>query len=498
MSAARGNDDGAALRQKAISGGGWTLAGNLFRQVLQFGFSIVLARLLVPEDFGLLAMVLVFCNFARIFLDLGVSPAIIQRRELDDGFYHTAFTLHVLMGGALTVALFVAAPLLAALYEQPRLTDLARVVSLQFVLASLSAAPKARLQRDLGFRALALTLLAATLAANVVGCVAAVYNCGPYSLAYALLTEYGVVALILWAGPVPRPRPAIHRRCLRELAGFGSHMSLIAVLRVLVREADKLVIGKAFSGYALGLYNRAYMIMLMPVNEVSKVIMRVLFPVMSKAQDDRAMLKGMLLQSVGMIAFVTFPCLFGLWAVAGDFVIAVYGSKWDLTVELIQILCLVGALEATAQPARSMLISLGRTRRALALALFSAVVAVVAFALGVLTGDIYRFAMVYLAAVLLLHVVRLAYAGGAIRMSYLDAARAFGGPGLCAVAMAGLTWGLGHGLPATWPPAARLACCLPFGVCVYAVLVHAFGLQPYRDARRILAARLGPQKNGAD
>jgi O-antigen/teichoic acid export membrane protein len=375
-----------ALTGRAVSGVLWSATSRLGQQLIQFGTSVVLARLLVPEAFGLVAEVLVFTNFAWVLVDFGFSAALIQRENLEERHITSAFWLNLAVGLFLTVATIAISPAVAAFYHQPRLGNLTIAMSGAFVLGSLGIVQGTLLERDLNFHRLALITNSATLVAGAAGIAAAFSGLGVWSIVLEALVAAGLRSALLWATSTWRPSWSLDTKAVRELWAFSANLAGFNAVNFWARNADNLLIGRFVAPASLGIYSRAYSLMMVPLNQVTSTVSVAMYPALARLQTDRERLRSTYLGLVGIVAFVSFPLATGLFVAARPFVLTLYGERWDGVIRVLQILCIPLLLQSVGSTVGLIYQTCGRTDWLFRWGLAASGVVVVSFALGVHWG----------------------------------------------------------------------------------------------------------------
>ncbi|MFG0331833.1 MAG: MOP flippase family protein, partial [Maioricimonas sp. JB049] len=339
----------------------WSAFSKYGAQGMQFVISLVLARLLAPEYFGLLGMATVITGFVKIFKSLGFSSAIVQRKQLSDDLLSTLFWVN--LGVCLLVATVVLgiSPLAAWMFNDPRVTPIVAVLSINFVFAGFTMVPSALLQRRMEFKKLAIREIGGVLAAGLTAIPLAWLGWGVWALVGSTLaSSFAQMVLINLAVPF-RPRMVYDRQGLSECLKFGLNLTGYNIFNYFSRSADNLIIGLFLGPAALGYYSLAYKLMRVPRDSVTMVVTRVLFPKFSKLQDDDERLADLYLRANGAIAFITFPMMAGLVVLAEPFVQVVLGEKWLPAVPAIWILASLGAIQAIWSTVGQILLAPGRT-----------------------------------------------------------------------------------------------------------------------------------------
>jgi PST family polysaccharide transporter len=463
-----------------VRGLAWTGAGRAGQQLLQFGITVALARLLVPADFGLVGLILVFTGFASVFVDVGLSGAVIQRADLSERHVSTAFWLNVGAGLALSGVVAALSPLIAAFYGDPSLVELTLVMSLNFAVAGIGLVPRALIQRSMSFRRLAGIETAATAVAGTAAIVAALGGAGVWSLVVLTLTTSVITTVSLWLCSSWRPRLVVDRAALRELWGFSAGVLGFQTVNYWSRNFDNLLVGKVLGAAPLGIYSRAYSVMLMPISQVNLVTTRVMFPALSRLQADPGRAKRAYLRAVGLIALVTFPLVVGLFVEARSFVLALYGPKWSEMISILQILCIAGLFQSIGTTTGWIYQSQGRTDWLFRWGLAAGLLTIASFAIGIVWGLV-GIAVAYTARTLILVYFNYTIPGKLIGLTFRDVARQVRGVLAAALTMGLIVWLAQRQLPGGWSPGARLLVGTSVGVASYVALVRLMAPPPYGD-----------------
>ena len=317
------------LTQRALGGMFWTFSGTGVQVLVQLAAIAALGRLLTPAEFGLMGAATVVIACSQIVSQVGVGPAIIQRRELNDRHIRVAVTLSWMLGCALGAAVFFGAPAIAGFYRMPELEPVLRAVAFLFPLDGMNTVAKAVLTRELRFRLyISLDVTAYVLGYALVGVVLAWLGYGVWALVAANLAQVGVRTVAMFFASRHPLRPSLDRQAARDLLGFGFGHSLAQIGTLLSQQGDNLVVGRWLGAAALGIYGRAYNLMVMPASAFGRVINRVLFPVMSQVQDERERLAGGYERALAIVAFISLPLSAFLWVVAPEFILLVLGPQW--------------------------------------------------------------------------------------------------------------------------------------------------------------------------
>jgi O-antigen/teichoic acid export membrane protein len=307
----------------------WTFSGTGVQVLAQLLAIMALGRLITPAEFGLMGAATVVIACSQIVSQVGVGPAIIQRRELDLTHVRVAVTLSFTLGILLGALVWLGSPEIAAFYRMPELEPVLRVVAILFPLDGLNTVAKSLLTRQLRFRLyIALDVTAYVLGYALVGVVLAWYGFGVWALVGANLAQSIVRVIVMYVATRHSVRPSLSPRASRDLLGFGFGHSMAQLGTLLSQQGDNLVVGRWLGPDALGFYGRAYNLMVMPASAFGRTVNRVLFPVMSQVQDERDRLANAYERALAIVAFVALPLSTFLWVVAPEFIALVLGPAW--------------------------------------------------------------------------------------------------------------------------------------------------------------------------
>lgn len=375
-----------SLRKKTIKGLAWSAVSQGGKQVSQIIITMILARLLSPEDFGLVAMATVFTNFALLFGEMGLSSALIQKQDIDDRHLSSAFWLNVIAGACLTLFFIIVAPLIAAFYHKPQLQPLLMVMSLNFILTSFTIIQQTIFTKEMDFKPLTIRDIASVVVAGIVGIFMANHGFGAWSLVGQLLTFSFVNGILLWTMSSWRPKFMFSKDAIKDIFHFSAHMTGFNIVNYFARNVDQLLIGKFLGSQALGYYALAYKIMLYPVQNISGIIGRVMFPAFSRIQHDLEKVRSAYLKMVKAISLITFPLMAGLFVLAPEFVHIVFGAKWEPIILVLKILCICGAVQSIGTTVGNIILSQGRSELQLRLGVISIFFVFLAVLLGMRWG----------------------------------------------------------------------------------------------------------------
>jgi PST family polysaccharide transporter len=473
------------FRSRTISGITWSIVSRIGRLGLTFVIGVILARLLSPREFGLVAMITVITSFAAIFAELGFSAALVQKPNVDQVHLSSVFWLNLGAGLALTVAFAAGAPLIARFYQEPMLTPLTMLIATNFVISSLKIVQNTLYTKALDFQTLAIVEICALAVAGAVSITMAYTGFGVWSLAVQSVIVSAITALLIWILSDWRPSLLFRWAAIKDLLGFSMNLFGTKVLNYWVRNIDYLLIGRILGSNPLGIYNRAYDIMLFPLVSVSQVLSRVMFPSFSIIQEDKERVASLYLRMTRTIALITFPMMLGLFVTVEPFVLAVFGPQWVAMIPVLRILSLVGMSQSIGTLTGNLYLSQGRADLEFRIGLFLKTNAILGIVIGLRWG-IVGVAAGYAIASFVNAYPSFYFAGRLVNLTYWQLLRNVSAVLACALAMAAFVWVTGLIVPSSWPNWALLAAQVGSGVVIYLLLVHLFRLQAYQELRALL------------
>ena len=330
-----------SLTQRTVRGMVWTAYGSGAMALLKILVLVLLTRLLTPADFGVVGAAMVVITFSLTFSQLGLGPALVQRPVLERGHISTAFFASTGFGFAAAALVWLIAPLLALFFRMDHLLPVVRWLAIVFPILGLTTVAENLLQRDLRFRLLANTDVAAyAVGYGVVGVALALLGRGVWALVAAQVTQVCVRSIVLLRASPPLFHPRPTRKCFRELLGYGAGVSAARIGFTVANQIDNFVVGRWLGAVALGLYSRAFQLMSVPTALLGDVLDKVLFPTMARVQHDQRRLASAFLQGTAIVVLVTLPAGVIAAILAPDLVAVAFGDKWLSLIAPFQILAL--------------------------------------------------------------------------------------------------------------------------------------------------------------
>lgn len=332
-------DRDTGLRGKVVSNMAWRFAERCGAQGVAFVVSILLARILEPEAYGLIALVTVITGILQVFVDSGIASALIQKKDADDLDFSSAFYFNILFCAVLYTGLFFLAPTIAGWYSQPELTPVIRVLGVTVLIAGVKNVQQAYVSKHLQFKRFFFATLIGTLTAAVVGVVLALCGFGVWALVAQHLVNTAIDTFCLWLMTKWRPKRLFAFSRLKRLISFGWKILASALLSTITNDLHQLIIGLKFSPADLSFFNRGKKLPSTIVDNVNSSIDSVLFPVMSSSQTDKDRVRSMTQRSISVSTFIIMPLMAGFAACGKPFVSLALTDKWLPCLPFLYIFC---------------------------------------------------------------------------------------------------------------------------------------------------------------
>ncbi len=333
-----------SIKGKTIAGLFWTFAERIGAQLVSFVVSIVLARLLMPEEYGIIAIVWVFINICNVFVNSGFGRSLIQKKNADDLDFSSVFWFSMAMSLVLYAGLFAAAPWIARYYEMELLAPVLRVMGLRLIVAAFNTVQKAKVSREMQFKKFFFSTIGGTLVSAVVGIAMAYLGFGVWALVAQELTNVAIDTAILFITIKWRPRLMFSLERMKSLFHYGWKVLVSSLIDTLYEDFRSLYIGKLYTAQDLAYYTRGKQFPHLLVDNVNTSIASVLFPAISAAQGDPDAVKAMARRAMKTSSYVLTPMLVGLAAVAEPLIVLLLTEKWLPSVPFLQIICISCAL----------------------------------------------------------------------------------------------------------------------------------------------------------
>jgi O-antigen/teichoic acid export membrane protein len=292
---------------KALS---WNFIGVYGNQAVLFVVGIILARLLEPEDFGLIAMILVFYNFGQIFVDLGFNNAIIQRKTNTREDLSTLFYVNLIFGVVLFGLLFFSSDMIARFYQKAELVEITRVIALIFIFFALSSIQRTLVIKEMNFKFESMVILISSMVSGIIAIFLAFKGFGVWALVLKVVLQRLFETILFWMKRKWRPIPVFRLDSIKKYLGFSLNITAATILNGISQNIDKLIIGKIFSAQSLGFFDRAKKYNNLAQSNIALIFGKVMYPVFSEIQDDTERFNRIYNKTIQMISFFTLPLFF--------------------------------------------------------------------------------------------------------------------------------------------------------------------------------------------
>lgn len=329
-----------SLKSKTVKGTLWSSVERFSVQGIMFVVMIIMARMLTPEDYGLVGMITIFVAVSQSLIDSGFSQALIRKQDRTETDNSTVFYFNIAVGAALYTILFLCAPIISDFYGEPQLTPVTRAIGLCIVFNSLAVVQRALLTVRLDFKTQAKATLIGAVVSGAAGVTMAYTGFGVWAIVTQQVVNLALVTLFLWVFSHWKPIWAYSWKSFRELFSFGSKLLASGLIDTLYRNMYLIVIGKVFKASDLGYYTRAHQFSDFASSNITGIFQRVSYPVLCTIQDDDERLADVYRRLLKTAAFIIFPLLAGLSAVSKPVILTFLTEKWLFSASILQILCI--------------------------------------------------------------------------------------------------------------------------------------------------------------
>lgn len=378
----------ADLKGKSIRGGALTIGTQAGKFVLQLGANVLVSRLLTPQDYGLLGMVTTITSFVHLFKDLGLSTATIQKAEINHGQISTLFWINMALAAISALLTAAIAPAIAWFYGEPRLIGITLVLSAGIILSGLTVQHSALLNRQMRFAALAIIEITSMLVGITTAIVLALYGAGYWAL--VLMQPIGLSSYVvgLWVMCSWRPGPPVRHSGVRPMLAFGGNLTAFTFFDQVARNFDNVLIGRYGGAQQLGVYAKAYQLLLLPIQQINAPISSVALPTLSRLQNQPEQYCAYYRKAVLSIAALGMPLVAFLFVVADKLILTLLGEQWADAILIFRVLAPAAFVGTFNMATGWVYLSLGQTQRQFRWGLFTSIMTVVAFAIGIHWGAV--------------------------------------------------------------------------------------------------------------
>lgn len=483
-----------SIKKKAIKGVFWAVIQNWGSQAGSLLVFLILARLLQPKDFGLVALANVLITFMQIFLDQGFSKALIQRQKLDLEHLDTAFWTQLALGFLLTIASFIGAGLIANLFQKPQLIPLIRCLSVLFFFNTFTQVQVALLIRKFAFKTLATRALLGIFISGVVGVVMAITGLGVWSLVAQQLVYEGVGIIVLWRASDWRPRLGVSLSHFRQLFDFGIHIFGFRLVDFFNQRTDSLLIGYFLGAETLGYYAIAQRILQVMTQLLVETASQVALPTFARLQTDLNRFREAFYQATQLTSLIAFPTFLGMIMLTPELVILLFGKQWLPAIPIMQILALAGLLRSVSFFNASVITSMNKPAWIFRLGLLNAVLNIIACLVAIHWGLI-AVAVAYVLSDYLAFPISLWAASQLIQTPTLTYLRQLIAPLVCAVIMILVILAIKYLLRDLLNSQALLIFCTVMGALIYGLTIRWLAPKLWQQSFELVTLAISSAKS---
>jgi len=376
------------LKEKVIKGVMWSATEKWGQQAISFVVFLFLARLLAPEDFGLVALASIYIELIGVFLDMGWGVAIVQRVDLEDAHLDTAFWINIVMGVFFAVSGILLSGVISNIFNEPRLSPIVAWLSISFFISSFSLTQQAIVQRKMDFASLAVRSLIAKLCGGIVGVSLALAGFGVWSLVAQSLVSGFVSVIVLWSVSNWRPRFHFSISHFKDMFTFGLNLLGVRAINFIDLRIDDMLIGYFLGVTILGYYSIAYRMLLLSQDFIMGIAQQVIFTAFSSIQKDIKRLSVAFYNTSQLASLVAWPVFIGMAMIAPELIIGAFGEKWIPSIPVLQILALSGIPLCILFLSGQVAISLGKPSWHLVVRIVISIARVITFAIAARLGII--------------------------------------------------------------------------------------------------------------
>lgn len=340
----------------------WIVSGHIANLVISTLLSVLLARLLEPGDYGLVAMVMIFTGYANLLINFGFGAALIQKKHLSEKDSSSVFWLSFLIGLILSIIIFLLSDVLANFYNEPRLIDITKVISVVYIFSSLNTVPNAILTRDLKFKTISSRNVLSSLISGVLAITLAINGFSYWSLVFQSVSNTLIGLMFIWISSKWIPKKIFSFDSIKELSKFSISLFSINSLGYVTKNLDNFLVGKFIGKAQLGLYSKSFSFITIPNKTITQTLVKFFFPYFSRIQDDEKKIGELYLEIQSVVFFIMLPILSIVSTSSDEFTIVIFGAKWLGLSPLIKIFCYMSMASILNRVASSIFMSKGRSR----------------------------------------------------------------------------------------------------------------------------------------
>ena len=372
------------LKAKTAKGVGWGFADNILGLGITAVANIILARILSPADFGIIGMTAIFMTLSTSLVDSGFTGALTRKKDTVKADFDTVFYFNLAVSCLLYAVLFFCSPFIARFFREPILVPVIRILGISLIINAFGIVQKIILVRRIDFRTQAWISLVSSFAAAVAAVAMAFYGFGVWSLVVLQVGKLAVNTILLWSVSRWHPGLCFSRKSFRDMFSFGSRLLITSIISTIWSEMYSFIIGKMYSSSVLGQYSRADKVKNMVTSNVSSVMQKVSYPVLASIQDEGERQINVYRKVLKTTVLISFTAVFGIWAVAGPFIITVFGNQWLPAVDYLRIMCFSGLFLPLMMCSANVINADGRSDITLVLEILKTVMGLIPVVFGII------------------------------------------------------------------------------------------------------------------
>lgn len=475
------------LRKDVLHSLKWLAGARLAGQIIAWMITLVVIRILKPSDYGLMAIAEVLIGFATLFQELGLYSAMVQKRDLTDRQVEQAFGFLILVNSGIYILVFAIAPLLASFFGDPRLTNIVRVLGIQFPLASVGVVQDAMLSRSMRFKQKSLANLVIGLSNGITTLGFALAGAGVWALVFGSLAGAAIRPIALSLAARHWCRPRFSRDGMSDMLRFGSFVTISRLLWYVYSRSDVFIIGKLLGKELLGFYSIAMQLASLPIQKVAEMLDQVGFAAYSSVQHDLAAIRCHFLKVIRILSFISFPVFWGISSISPDLVMVVLGSRWEKAIIPLQLLGLVGPIRMIGHGSGSALTAIGKPHIGTLSPLIALIIMPPAFFIGTYYGGLVGASLAWVIGYPILVLARIPFTLPPLGLNTRKYLGAMVGPAAGGAVMY-LTVILARGTIARplLGPASGMALLIAIGALVYPVFMWLFWRRNFMEVVDLL------------
>ena len=372
------------LKAKTAKGVGWGFADNILGLGITAAANIILARILSPADFGIIGMTAIFMTLSTSLVDSGFTGALTRKKDAVKADFDTVFYFNLAVSCLLYAVLFFCSPFIARFFKEPILVPVIRILGISLVINAFGIVQKIILVRRIDFRTQAWISLVSSFAAAVAAVAMAFYGFGVWSLVVLQVGKLAVNTILLWSVSKWHPGLCFSRKSFRDMFSFGGRLLITSIISAIWSEMYSFIIGKMYSSSVLGQYSRADKVKNMVTSNVSSVMQKVSYPVLASIQDEGERQINVYRKVLKTTVLISFTAVFGVWAVAGPFILTFFGDQWLPAVGYLRIMCFSGLFLPLMMCSANVINADGRSDITLVLEILKTVMGLIPVVFGII------------------------------------------------------------------------------------------------------------------